>query len=45
METKHDILMNNKRGIQFKFTIYRKFTIIRGTAPARIRMQRAKNEI
>lgn len=30
METKHDILMNNKRGIQFKFTIYRKFTIIRG---------------
>lgn len=30
METKHDILVNNKRGIQFKFTIYRKFTIIRG---------------
>ena len=30
METKHDILVNNKRGVQFKFTIYRKFTIIRG---------------
>lgn len=30
METKHDILVNNKRGIQFKFTIYRKSTIIQG---------------
>ena len=30
METKHDILVQNKRDIQFKFTVYRKFTIIRG---------------
>lgn len=30
METKHDIIVQNKRGIQFKFTIRRKFTIIRG---------------
>lgn len=30
METVHDILVNNKRGVQFKFEIHRKFTIIRG---------------
>ena len=30
METKHDVIVNNKRGVQFKFTVYRKFTIIRG---------------
>lgn len=30
METQHDILVQNKRKIQFKFTIYRKFTVIRG---------------
>jgi hypothetical protein len=30
METVHDILVNNKRGVQFKFSIRRKFTIIRG---------------
>lgn len=30
METQHDILVQNKRKIQFKFTIRRKFTVIRG---------------
>ncbi len=30
METTHDIVVNNKRGVQFKFSIHRKFTIIRG---------------
>ena len=30
METKHDVIVTNKRGVQFKFTVYRKFTIIRG---------------
>lgn len=30
METQHDILVQNKRKIQFKFSIYRKFTVIRG---------------
>ncbi|MBQ2116839.1 MAG: hypothetical protein IIW54_03790 [Lachnospiraceae bacterium] len=30
METKHDILVQNKRDIQFKIFINRKFTIIRG---------------
>lgn len=33
METKHDILVQNKRAIQFKFTVKRKFTIIRGNSP------------
>lgn len=32
METKHDILVQNKRAIQFKFTVKRKFTIIRGNS-------------
>lgn len=32
METKHDLLIQNKRDIQFKFTIQRKFTIIRGNS-------------
>ena len=30
METQHDILVQNKRDIQFKITINRKFTLIRG---------------
>lgn len=30
METKHDLLIQNKRNIQFKFSIQRKITIIRG---------------
>jgi energy-coupling factor transporter ATP-binding protein EcfA2 len=30
METKHDILVQNKREVQFKLSINRKFTIIRG---------------
>ena len=30
METKHDILIQNKRNVQFKFSIRRKITIIRG---------------
>jgi hypothetical protein len=30
METEYDIVVNNKRGVQFKFTIHRKITIIRG---------------
>lgn len=30
METKHDILIQNKRDVQFKFTIQRKITVIRG---------------
>ena len=30
METQHDILVNSKRGVQFKLSINRKFTIIRG---------------
>ena len=32
METKYDILIQNKRDIQFKFTIRRKFTILRGNS-------------
>lgn len=32
METKHDILIQNKRNIQFKFSIQRKFTLIRGNS-------------
>lgn len=32
METKHDILIQNKRDIQFKFSIRRKYTIIRGNS-------------
>lgn len=30
METQHDIVINNKRGVQYKFSVSRKFTIIRG---------------
>ena len=30
METQHDILVQNKRSVQFRFTINRKFTVIRG---------------
>lgn len=30
METQHDILVQNKRAVQFKFTIHNKITIIRG---------------
>lgn len=30
METQHDILVRNKRAVQFRFTINRKFTFIRG---------------
>lgn len=30
METQHDILVQNKRDVQFKLSINRKFTIIRG---------------
>lgn len=32
METKHDLLIQNKRDIQFKFTIRRKLTFIRGNS-------------
>ena len=30
METQHDILVQNKRWVEFRFTINRKFTVIRG---------------
>ena len=30
METKHDILIQNRRNVQFKLTIQRKITVIRG---------------
>lgn len=30
METQHDIIVQNKRAVQFKLTINRKFTVIRG---------------
>lgn len=30
METQHDIIVQNKRAIQFRLTINRKFTVIRG---------------
>ena len=44
METKYDILIQNKRDIQFKFTIRRKFTILRGNRKLKDYVRRIERE-